>query len=200
MTIRISDMYEKGATVRSINQVGREVMDSLKRDFSQSNSEVEFKTITSEGQKIYSVCVGGVSYVASNAKALQAREGTTATGGLAVRSGKSVRLARVNDKEGDYCGANAAVRVKAIDTSATELLASSSMKLAIYDMEVLQVAKAPGQSLYRVKIVIGTNQKDAVDNNYRCRISTDAAQDEKANFKYCSIAEFTTIMQTGGTL
>ncbi len=202
LTIRVSDMYEKGATVRSINQVGREVMDVLRRDFAQANESVDFATtpISSE-HDIYSVCLGDVSYIANSSAALQAYEDTT-TLGLAERidAGEPIRLVRVVDKTRAYCGTDRADELKKVNASADELLTNDSMKLAIHAMNVSPVVKGTSQSLYRVTLVVGTNTKGTVDDDNRCRVSNNSPENAEADYNYCSVAELTTIMRTGGSL
>ena len=201
LTIRVGNMYEKGATIRSINQVGREVIDVMRRDFSQANTDVDFVTTTNGEVQIYSICLGDVSYVANSSKALQAYEDTTTLSLATVDSAdEPIRLARVVDSSRAYCGDDRATTLRAVDASADELLTSASMRLAIHDMTVERVAQGSDQSLYRVTLVIGTNAKGTIDDNNRCRMFSSSPDDIKADFNYCSVAELTTIMRTGGSL
>lgn len=205
LTIRVGDMYEKGATVRSINQVSRELVDVMRRDFAQSTGGVELVETGTATAPIYRLCLGDVSYIANSAALLTARE----EDGSAVRvvtkvgadSGDGVHMVRIADKGKSLCresAAGASEYPSNVDESATELLTGATMVLAVHNMSLQRVADGSDHELYRFSILIGTNKIGTLDDDIRCRINSDRPEDAGADYNYCSVAELTTIMKTGG--
>ena len=203
LTIRVGDMYEKGATIRSINQVSREVVDVMRRDFAQATTDVELEVTGTSATPIYRLCLGDVSYIANSAELLIDREETGSAIGLvkkaAASSDDGVRMVRVSDKGRKLCeDSGGSSYPMNIDPSASELLTSSTIKLAVHDMSLSLLATGSGQQLYRLTLLVGTNDSGTLDENNRCRVNTDRAEDAGADFNYCSVAELTTVMRTGG--
>lgn len=199
VTIRIGHMYEKGVTVKSLNQVGREVMDVLHRDIAQAGDRVRFESIGSGGSATYRLCLGDVSYVANTGEALNTASGTK----IAYTStSEPVTFVRVLDSAGAFCIPDVAgVYESSIDSTMqpVELLTTNGSTLAVHELNVEALTQSNSQSLYRLTLVIGTNEPGTLDANLYCRPNTSGNIDDVgANFNYCSVAEFTTIIRSGG--
>lgn len=197
-TIYISRMYQQGITVKSVNQVGREVSGQIRSDFSAARPDaVDSVSTTSGNGAIISgrVCLGTVSYLYNTAVGLN-----TSPNLLRDQSGQPITFVRVDDTNADWCkrnGGGAFLRdqVTAADDP-TELLATDDIPLAIHDITVESVMADSGtginQAMYRVAALLGTNQLGTTDNG-RCLPPTE----NQSNFENCFVAEFDMIVRSG---
>lgn len=198
VTIHIGNLYEKGVTIKSINQVGREVMDTLDRDIAQAGDQVKFEAVGSGANINYRLCLGGISYLANSGASLNDSAGARIT---YSDGGKFVTFARVVDDTASFCNqTNEGIYRMTVNNTAqsVELLSASTTTLAVHDFLVEPLTQDTSQSLYRVTLVIGTNEVGTLDTDYRCRTGNAGDDDYGANFNYCSVAEFTTIIRSGG--
>lgn len=198
VTIRIGNLYEKGTTIKSINQIGREVLDMMRRDISQAGSAVQFKQVGTGVNTTYRLCLDGVSYVANSGESLNNSTGTLLTNST---SGTPITFVRLVDNTATFCKeASPGVYETAIGVTEqpVELLANDGKALAVHAFNLEPLIQSSSQSLYRLTIVIGTNEPGTLDTDVRCRTGSAGADDANANFNYCSVAEFTTIIRSGG--
>ncbi len=198
ITIHIGGLYEKGITMKSLNQVGREVMDILRRDISQAGESIEFRVLGSGKSTTYRLCLGDVSYVANSGESLNASTGTK----LRYENQDPVVFARLtNSGASSFCNLGAGGAAETVVSSgmqASELLTIDGGSLAVHAFDVQLLSQSASQSLYKVTLTIGTNEQGTLDSDLYCRPGNNNATDYGANFNYCSVAEFTTIIRSGG--
>ena len=193
--VDVGKVYQKGVTTKEMNQLGREVMDSVRRDLSQTSSDkVKFREFGSGQNKTYRLCLGSVSYVANSGTLLNNDPGSGIFKNGVVSD--KIRLIRTNDSGSEFCADSPIGNVT--DSTASELLSNGSTNLAVQNMKVTKLATDSQQGLFRVSVTLGTNEKDTLDAEKRCR-TLNAEDGQKSNYDYCSVAEFTTIVRTGGS-
>lgn len=206
--IHMSNTYSRGVTLKSVNQVGRELTDSIRRDIASAPAfdpaetgpnqrYVEMKS--GELQTGGRLCLGSVSYVWNYAEALK-ETGSSVTDRLnRYSSGEdAIRLVRVADQGAALCRPTAVdgASPSRIDPQqATELLVNDDrIDLALYTPQRPAVERyaadtsgAIHQALYTVRFVVGTNEIGAIDtSNQRCQPPVSDQQ----NFDFCAINIF----------
>ncbi len=199
MTIHAGKLYTKGVTNKTMNQIGREVSDLMKRDIASADSSqvVLIAQFGSGDQKSGRFCTGSISYVWNTAPLLNSTSPKITSGG------SSVTFRRVIDPVGSMCQEDVATGLYPMEISptltSTELLGNEGRSYAIYTMDVNRVVSDGAKNgLYSVKMVLGTNEPDTTANDaiqgFQCLPPTS----NTANFEYCSVAEFYTILRSGG--
>lgn len=197
--IQIGTIYNKGMTLREVNQAGRTVSDGVKRDFSASqvvSMTTDYLTTSAGGR----LCLGTYSYIWNTEQALLANDVTV----TAYETGQTpVRLVKVPDPSKAYCarsnGAFVYRTIRAIDqTKAVELLKPGDRTLSIHQLTVTSNAavtdQASGQQLYELSFVIGTGDVNALTADRRqCKDPGSAG----ADFNYCAVQEFTIVIRVG---
>lgn len=190
--IDVGNVYQKGVITKDINQLGRETMDVMRRDLAQTSSDrVQFTVRGTGDNKTYRLCLGDVSYVANSSELL-----INSPSMAIVRGGEPVRLVRTADVASGFCSAAALSNVT--DPEASELLVSGTSDIAVHNMNVEELASDANQGLYRVSFMIGTNDPGTISDDKKCR-TAGFVDSQNQDYDYCSIAEFTTIVRTGGS-
>ncbi len=213
IAIQAGKLYNRGLTLKSINQSGREISDSLRRDFLQANAGKISGNANSAVVMVQAggadrsgrLCLGDYSYVWNVPKVVsgEVKAGAgiiTEVGG--PHSGRPINFARVIDPDGMLCQKNettgAYMSTVATD-KVTHLLkpaGSNDVVLAIHQMKAARVAGDSGaDSLYRLEFVLGTSQLEAVNTaNGTCKPPADNSE----NLDFCAINSFEMIVRTNG--
>lgn len=196
-TMYASRLYSQGVTLKSINQVGREVTDQMRRDISgTSPSKIQVKTLNVAGTDVATrVCLGAVSYVINPAQYL--RDGDPSLVRDAVN--EPISLVRIeNDQNSEWCAEGGSGFTRMFVTgsdSYRELLPQDVIPLAVHSASVSQLAvAATGSSgLTRFMVQLGTNETETIDGGV-CRPPTALEN----NFDNCAVREFQTIIRMTG--
>lgn len=206
--IQIGSIYNKGLTMRSVDQAGRALSDDIRRTLSQGqpfvvNSSSFYigrlpatdRSALPDGGRL---CTGLYSYIWNSGEALAKQkllnEYVSANSATQTDTNNEIRFIRVQDGGGQYC----ADPSRPIEKSrATELLATKNGDLAVQDFSIDQLSPTDnplGQALYRIKLVIGTNNQDALDTmDMSCRPPAD----DKSLQDFCAINRFDFTAQAG---
>lgn len=201
LTIHVGKLYTKGMTNKSLNTVGRDITDVLRRDFAAANAQ-DIQIIGEQGAvgvQHGRMCLGNVSYVWNTVGLLNAPSSVTRITMGTTR----VKLVRVVDTARSYCtpsGGNYPMTVGATET-AVDLLsddeASGKRDFAAYHVIVTPAGTSSSDGVYRVQFTLGTydpNTTQVIGSDNTCRPPTDAT----ANFEYCSVADFDMYVRVGG--
>lgn len=186
-TIQISNIYSKGLTLKSVNQTGRDLSDSLQRDIKGSTpfdlTDTSKFLETPYGGRL---CLGQYSYIWNYGKTITA---TDMSNTIKYSDGTAVRMARVLDTGRQIC-VNADKNVPVNRSDATELLVSSDkLDLALHTLKLVSSASdlATHQALYSVEFTLGTNDQEAlVTGDASCK----APNDDEANWEFCAVNVF----------
>ncbi len=205
ITIQAGKLYAKGVTYKGVNQVSREVVDTMRRDImaaSVSAIEIPLPSPDPALSPAYAgrMCTGQVSYVWNTAALLQNTSSTDRIMDGAV----PVVFRRVVDPGKTLCTKDASGRYnKAIaGMTSTELLKGEGRELAAYTLSIVEMARSgERKGLYRISMTLGTNETGTTTYDptlaaYTCLPPTD----NSANFEYCTVIEFDAIMRAGGNV
>ncbi len=214
--MQIGAIYNKGITMKSVDQAGRLVVSDIKRTIGESQPfevAVAYKPHVRSGGSLSSatydggrLCTGIYSYVwnigvyidpDSPESQINRYEGE-------ANSNKPLRLVKIRDNGGQYCKEGAD---KPVDyASATELLSRGDVatgdsqttvgSLAVQDFRITRTTNnaATGMAVYSIAIVISDADREAIDTvDNSCRPPNDLA----SNQDYCAVNEFVFTARAG---
>jgi len=190
IVIQIGNIYNRGLTLKEVNQAGRSIVSELQRSINSSTPfdlSTRYKYNASGGR----LCIGKYSYIWNYGKAI---------GDVNAYKNKylnddntEIRFIKVLDTNASYC----------IDTSkavvagdAIEMLNVGQHNLAIHSFDIVSAAidSKTGQQLYNISFVIGTNDKQALNTSAStCKPPSEVGSD----INYCSINEFNITVRAG---
>jgi len=185
--IQIANIYNRGLTIKEVNQAGSAISSELQRSIAES---LPFNIDSSDNyiKEAYGgrLCTGQYSYIWNygNAIANQSSDLYTYTN----KPDKTIRFARVVDSSAFYCKNP---KVKINYDNAVELLDVGEHDLAIHKFEIKSPATAfdgaTGQRLYSLGFLIGTNNQSAINSsNLNCKPPNVSGADPT----YCYINQF----------
>ncbi|MEO5950801.1 MAG: hypothetical protein ABIQ04_05115 [Candidatus Saccharimonadales bacterium] len=196
-TIQISNIYNKGITLREVNQAGRAISDDIGRTISQSEP---FDVDTTSPTTRYIVkpgggrlCTGRFTYAWNLGSAIRGGAGAPAIYNKYTAGTVQVRFVKVTDNGGSLCDNPASNIVKA---NATEQLNSGDRDLVVHLFTVTKGSEdlIIKQALYSVVITLGTNDSSQLlANDTSCRAPSAGSGDED----YCSVNQFTITTRAG---
>lgn len=203
--IQASNVYNKGATVKDINQSSRTIANDIAR------SAAEARTIDLAGDYFTNsaggrLCIGKTTYIWNTTAALEA-EATDPNLTTYERGGKGdVRFVKIPDPTSVYCerstqagGGFIYPQIREIDTDVTqELLAPGDHKLGINKLEIPAGSRVyegtTAQTLYTLNYVISSGKLSAMnDDQTACLDQGEPGSD----LIYCNVHQFTIVLRTG---
>lgn len=198
--VQIGTIYNKGITLKEVNQAGRSISDDLRRSISSSASFSPGSNVvnTPAGGRL---CTGQFSYVWNYAAALIANEPSLIR--FEGSNPTEIRLLKVPDSGRLYCSVDensipTVSRIRPVDAGASvELLKSGDRTLSIHQFGVTQsdtARAAAGQQLVSVTFTIGTGDVAALTAD-RTTCSPPGALG--ANFAYCAVQQFNLVIRAG---
>ncbi|HET8884649.1 MAG TPA: hypothetical protein VFM68_04220 [Candidatus Saccharimonadales bacterium] len=201
-TIQISNIYNKGITLREVNQAGRAVSDDLRRSIASTipfdvTPKVDDAPETADSKYVVRdgggrLCLGRYTYVWNYGESLADEVGAPAIFNEYDNS-TPVRFAKVADPSGALC-ADPTLAVARADAS--EMLTSGDRNLVAHQFTIAKGASDPvtGQALYAITLVIGTNDGEQLTtNDTSCRPPVDGVGQEN----YCAVNQFDIIARAG---
>lgn len=200
LTLQISSIYNKGFTMRAVNESGQLIVSDIQRTLSGSRpTDVDTASDTTGGR----LCANNVVYAWNYAGSL--------TNGFNDFSGDPNREVRMLRFLGDnnYCVKNDDDTYDAIPANSgtlTELLKAGDNTLAIHSFTVAPdptdstkygtaVTGDDTQRMYDVAFVIGTSEQSVIQgliNGNGCSVPENRTEDE-----YCAVNEFRFIARAG---
>lgn len=215
--IQAGRIYNRGMVLRTVNQAGRDISDTLRRDFLQTNAAKivipEGSTdknpviITEEGGTVIGgrFCLGQYSYVWNTATTLNESDMAHPSAAYTTVSGSDktpVTLVRVDDRDGQLCQRDAVTSLypsAILATDTTQLLKSigtDDVVIAIYDMSVSRITNSEGsEQLYSIQFTLGTSATEEINTlDGTCKPPDDV----DANTDFCAINKFDMIVRTNG--
>lgn len=213
--IQVGAIYNRGVTLKDVNQASRDISDDILRttvsagSITLANDYVQVPTSgAATGGRL---CLGSYSYIWNYAKALAVAGAPNTTKYDIPPTGTAptdpIRFVRVADPKGIYCDLNgiggiANVNIQGTDvSSAQELLKSGDHELGIHEFRIVPpVASASDtgtrQQLFSIKMTIGTSKISAIDFSGAqpaCRLPGDPDSD----LMYCDVQSFTIVVRIG---
>jgi prepilin-type N-terminal cleavage/methylation domain-containing protein len=202
-SIQISNIYNKGITLREVNQAGRAISDELQRNISLT---VPFDVTPKDGSPATQLskyvkrngggrlCIGRYTYAWNYGNAIAGMNGAPPVfNTYNDTAGTPVRFAKVSDPSASLCD-NPSQRIARLDAS--EMLASGDRELVLHSFNIVSGTNdaITGQTIYAISMVIGTNDDQLLTtNNMSCKPPSDVDAGES----YCSVNQFDIIVRAG---
>lgn len=198
--VQIGTIYNRGITLKEVNQTGRSISDDITRSIGASSNFSLTRSVvnTPAGGRI---CTGQYSYIWNTAFALQ--ENNPSVVRFQAPSTTEIRLLKVPDASGAYCavaanGTPTLTQVSSSDSAASvELLKSGDRTLSIHQLAMTQAANgrsAAGQQILSLTFTIGTGDVTALNTARTACLPPGAAN---ANFAYCAVQQFSLVIRAG---
>lgn len=198
--IQVGSLYNKGLTIKELNQVSRDIGADVQKGVA-SATFVDFDKDYQSNQDGGRLCLGSVSYIWNTAKALQ--EGVATVTRYQDDADKTIQLLRVPDSGKVYCATNpldgslAQQTIRTEDVPyAQELLETGERKLGINKFVLSLSASDEGsaQSLYTLDYTIGTGDIAAMNaDQSACKNAGEVG----ADLAYCNVQTFTLVLRAG---
>lgn len=207
--IQISNVYNRGITLKDVNQAGRSISAELNRSISQSSlfniDSGDDSQFIVQGDWGGRLCVGQYSYIWNYGKYLEKGDKMTLNlyqGDDTSSSDTSIpipRFVKALDPGASYCRDSS----KKIDPdSSVELLNVGEHNLALHKFTISSSPTATdsktNQRLYSIEFVLGTNDQDAL--NYESDIQCKPPSQEGADANYCSVNIFDLVVRAGSAV
>lgn len=202
VALGIGRTYQRGITLRDVNQAGREVMEVMQQDLAAANTKSMVVVQRPIGKDVETVriCTGTVSYLINLATALNKKDGQLIRTGSTSAS-LPARLVRVSDLGGVNCQLKDGTYPMVVQgLHAQDLLADGENSLAVHRIDVKGLFKLNAASeeeqaqLYELSLVLGTHRAGTVNTETsRC----EAPQSSQSDFEYCAVYEFKTVVRAG---
>ena len=201
-TIQISTIYNRGITLREVNQSGRAVSIDLQRSIASSTPfdvtpQVDESPDTADSKYVVRdgggrLCLGSYTYAWNYGSALVGGQGAP---GVYNRfdDNQPVRFAKVADPNGSLCENPTASIVR---NDAVDLISGGDRELAIHKFEIIKTAEdaSIGQALYAISMTIGTNDRaQLTTNDASCRPPGEDIGHEE----YCAVNQFEIVARAG---
>lgn len=199
-TIQVSNIYDKGITLREVNQAGRAVSDELQRNIASS---VPFEVDAALPNNKYlsqtgggRLCTGRYTYAWNFGSALKGGPGAPLImNRYTAGDTTQIRFVKVNDSGGTLCTTTPSL--PAIDRSkSTEMLTGGDRDLALHSFTITKGAfdATLGQTLYAISMVLGTNDRaELMTGDTSCKPPAEGTGNEN----YCSVNQFDIIARAG---
>lgn len=197
-TIQIMHTYNRGLTVKAINQAGRDVGDRLKRDSLVTTLPNNYLVEPDNNNgNLGRLCLGSYSYLWAEANSLRSGNGPKYSD-----TGEPIILARVPDRGAAYCqpdesgtySRDVAKRQNGREV-ANELLQSVKNDLAVRNISVQPIgSEVNSHQLYAITYILGTNEQDTIDTaSQTCLPPAEMG----SNYDFCAVNQFEIIVSVG---
>lgn len=202
--IQVATIYNKGMTLKEVNQVGRALGSEFTTTVSSSDAFVyatDFKPNADGGR----LCLGNYSYVWNYSGALVGGN----PGVIRYQSGsEEIHLVKIADTSKVYCALDNSggfVNGTVLDadrSKSSELLESGDRLLNIHQFALTTnpaaVDTLTGQQMYTLSFTVGTGDEVGQPST----LTPDKTQclppgDVNANFAYCAVQQFTLVIRAG---
>lgn len=222
--IQISNVYNRGITLKEVNQAGRSLSTDITNSISAAtpfsvdpevgdryNNSTEFAKPTIVSQEWGgALCIGQYSYIYNFGHAISRLDYSRLNYYAgATKTTKTIHFVKIYDPSQIYCETNVANQLTTpVDpTKATELIGTGVKDIVIHNF-VIQTPIAgdalndavvtTGQQLYDISFLIGTNDSDALytgaDGDLYCKPPSLSINVDPA---YCFVAKFHLVARAG---
>lgn len=216
--IQMANIYNRGMTVKEVNQASRDIADDMRRSVSAApvfavntdgSDSADSLSVRSGATVIGGrLCMGTFSYLWNLSQPVEGNIDTNLTRVVSSAGvpGEAIRFVKVPDTGRKYCQRSGASLVNKNITYAdtlvmTNLLDAGDHKLGILRMAVSTANSAydagTGQRTYMVNYILGTGETSAMNlANYTCLPPGDA----NSNLMYCNVQSFSIVLRVGSAV
>lgn len=201
--IQIGSIYNRGITLKDVNQSGRSLAAELQRSINQSApfsiSGINSRYIK-QGDWGGRLCLGQYSYIWNYGKAIYSN-GASSLNIYSNDDPRMIRFVKVFDPNSSYCAETS----KKVDSlNAVELLDAGQHNLAVHSFSISAEATAgdskTGQQLYSIEFLLGTNDQTALTYSTDSKALCKLAGEDGADPSYCSVSQFNIVARAGNTV
>lgn len=198
--IQMGTIYNKGLSVKDVNQIGRSLSDEFSRSASEAagfSIDRDFKQTDAGGR----LCLGRYSYIWNNKGANEANSDPSI---VRYASGtKVVRLVKVPDPTRFYCTPNATGvlgnTIVAPDVNrAQELLPEGDQRIGINEIRIVpsSVVTDPTtlQTMFMFEYVVSNGRTSSMTEDQRACLGPS---DPNSDLVYCTVVPFNIVLRTG---
>ena len=201
VVIRISGIYNKGITMKSVNQAGQAIVDDMKRVVGASGPfALDLPTwkqsptglnppdkTTIDGGRL---CTGAYSYVWNIGTHMtnhrnKYRDDPT-----------DIRFIRVNDNGRSLCSSDR-INEPIDKAAATELLSEHDLAIQEFNIES-RTGTVTGTALYEITMLISNADGDAISTRIDTLNQCKAPDEDGENQNFCAVNEFKFTVRAGG--
>lgn len=188
-SLQITRIYDKGITLKQVNQAGADLGTELQRSLKSANAPLTAVSTTA-GQQAYSrgrLCLGSFSYVWN----LQNATDNKYSG---ADASTRIGLVKVNDTSGSMCTVSGGSYPPVDRSQATELILGTTtggVGLQLRSLSIEQKANSGINYVYSVSYTISTDDNASIASN---RCIADAGN------QFCALNDFnfSVFMRQGG--
>ena len=200
VVLQIAGTYNKGVTIKSVNQAGRSVIADMRRTIAagrpfDAHTNLKLKFDPSDGKVTGGrLCTGTYSYIWNIGTKMEPIPPTSpviANTYASPDSATRLRFVRVVDGAGGYC---ADLTKNITKGQATELFADDSLAVQQFDISQVTTNAGVSSQLYRVTMMISNATTDAIDTTNG---SCNAPKDIGSYGNYCAVNVFDFTVQAG---
>jgi prepilin-type N-terminal cleavage/methylation domain-containing protein len=208
--IQIGVIYNRGMTLKEVNQTSRSINDELRRSMAASSGfdAADKLVMTPAGGRL---CLGEYSYIWNTAKALQNKssdltiyQGQTLSQAL-QNPNELIRFIKVPDLAGIYCAKasnGVALLYSSVRSSdklkAVELLRAGDRMLSLYSFAISTGTNTNdttlGEQLFTIDYTIGTGNVTAMNSDQTACLPPS---NPNSDFAYCTVQQFKLVTRAG---
>lgn len=193
LTLQISTIYNKGMTVRAVNEMGQLVSSDIQRELNVSTVTTVKKVGDAGGGRL---CAGLTVYAWNFGGKLTKSAGgfNQFTSGLGPAVDNPIRLVKFPSGGQDYC-TQVAGNYPGVPTSATDLLSEGDVELAVsafdFSQSDIDGDGSGSQKIYTMGVTIGSGDGNLASNVNGCTAPTNVDD------SYCAINKFSFTARAG---
>lgn len=223
--VQMGTIYNRGMTLKEVNQSARDVADDLRRtvqatgvfevgtgtgdttDYVKFSRAVDGNNVVVSGR----LCLGNYTYIWNTATAIETNFADRArfltSNGAA---GDTVNFVKVPDSGKKYCAKNTSGALVnknilyADVASATELLKPGDRTIRVLYFTLSTSATAydatAGQRLYQVSYTLGTGATDTMVRTAGIPTACLGPNEQNSNLAYCNVQQFGIVLRAGNTV
>jgi type II secretory pathway pseudopilin PulG len=193
--LQIGSTYNRGLTMKALNQASRSINDELARGVASARSfsiDADAHRYVNNAAYGGRLCLGTYSYIWNYGKA---RVNNHPDLNTFRNDSTQISFVKVSDPSASYC-LDPSLDID--PSGAVELLQSGDRNLAIHSFSMTTATTATdsktGQQLYTVDFTIGTNDISALNTTQTACLPPAILG---ADVTYCSVQQFSIVLRTG---
>ena len=216
--IQMATIYNRGMTVKEVNQAARDISDDMRRSVAASevfavnddgSDSADLITIESGAGEVGGrLCTGAFSYLWNYSAPVEADTDNNLTRVLnaAGVAGEAIRFVKIPDTGKKYCQRTGVDLTHKNIVFADAQAMTNLLDAGDHDLGVLKIAISTadsaydistGQRTYLMNYIIGTGETSAMDlTNYECL----PPGTEGSNLTYCNVQSFSIVLRVGSAV
>lgn len=198
--MQIGSIYNKGITMKSVNQAGRAVVADMKQTIGQS-STIKYLQQPSNAAGVTGVtggrlCTGQYTYIWNIYSRVISNVAHNPPNKYDGSPDKPLHLVKLNDPGAEFCSDEGADNLIPT-TGATELLSDNDLGVQAFKMEQLSQKNATGSALYSVSLTLNNAEEGAISGEVDTLGQCKPPSEDASYQDYCAVNQLDFIVRTG---